>query len=105
MSVNIRQGSRLFFSELKLIDGFEFWDTVDLPVYRKRRGDISHVVMSNDRIDRLAQRYYQDCVLWWVIAWANDMEILPTDLREGETIVIPDINYVKTRLFSRKTTV
>lgn len=105
MSVNVRQGSRLFFSDLLVVDGYEFWDFVDLPPYRRRPDDITHIVQSNDRIDRIAQRYYQNPVLWWVIAWANDFEILPTDLREGEIIVIPDVNYVQSKLFSRKITV
>jgi hypothetical protein len=53
-----------------------------------------------DRIDLLAQRYYQDPTYWWVIAKANEFEILPTDLNVGEEIVIPSPRYVRQGLFT-----
>jgi len=37
----------------------------------------------------------------WVIAVANDMEILPTDLNAGDTIRVPSPRYVLTQLFKR----
>ena len=41
--------------------------------------------------------------LWWVIAWANALEVLPTALVDGDVLVVPSPNYVSTKLFSNKT--
>ena len=98
MAVQIREVSRLLFADLRTIDDVEFWDTVVLPDARPRRDDVIHIVASTDRVDILAQYYYGDAGLWWVIAWANDLEILPTDLKENAQIRIPSLNYVQNEL-------
>lgn len=102
MAVPVKNTSRLLFADLVIVDGVEFWDVLDLPPYKPREGDIPHVVRGHDRIDLLAQKYYRDPVLWWVIAWANDLEILPTQLVVGASITVPDPNYVSTILFNKK---
>jgi len=100
MAVSIAQSSRLQFAELLLSEGVEFWDTLVLPSTTARADDIVHPVQDGDRIDLIAQRYYQDPVLWWVIAWANDLEIIPTDLKEGQLLLIPSKNFVQNRLIA-----
>ena len=103
MAVRINPSSRLLFGELLSIDDVEFWDVVDLPEFVEQSGDLLHEVSGNDRIDLLAHRYYQNPVFWWVIAVANNMEIIPIDLREGDIIRIPDPEFVKTRLLPGRT--
>lgn len=106
MAVKISKNSYLRYSDLVVIDEIEFWDTVILPddkILALRDGDIDYQVMQNDRVDLLANTYYGDPVLWWVIAVANQLEDLPTGLVEGSTIRIPDPVYVKTRLFATST--
>lgn len=98
MAVETGNNSRLFFADLLTLDGFEFWDTVVLPDARPRTDDIQHVVSSTDRIDLLAHRYYGDPQLWWVIAWANNLEILPTDMKQNAQLRIPSKNYVESEL-------
>ena len=95
MSVEINASSRLLFGELLEVDGVEFWDTIVLPVNRPRQSDYVYTVEQNDHIDMLAERFYQTPVLWWVIAWANDLEIIPTDLKEGMTLLIPSKEFVE----------
>lgn len=102
MAVEIVARSRLLFADLLSVDGVEFWDTLVLPPNPPRGDDVIHTVIGSDRIDLLAQRYYQDPVLWWVIAWANDMEILPTDLKVGEDIRIPSPKFVQSLLARRE---
>lgn len=102
MSIEVSQVSRLQFADLLIVDSVEFWDTLALPDAVARPDDIIHVVSSNDRIDLLADRYYQSASMWWVIAWANDFNILPTDLKENARIRIPSKNYVINELI-RKT--
>lgn len=100
MAVRIAVNSRLRFGELLLAEGVEFWDVVDLPEVPEQPDDISYQVRGGiiERIDRLATRFYGDPTLWWVIAVANDMEIVPTHLNEGDIIRIPSPRYVTQEL-------
>ena len=98
MAVEIRNTSRLAFSELLVVDDVEFWEIMDLPTYRPRTDDLTHSVVDGDRIDLLAQRYYQDPGLGWVILWANDIEIAPLELDIGLVLIVPSPQYVRGRL-------
>lgn len=100
MSVRVGNFSRLLFNDLLLVDGFECWNTLDLPEIPIRQGDMQHVVESIDQIDRLAYAYYNNANLWWVIAAANNLEILPTDLKEGMTLRIPEPDYITGPFFA-----
>lgn len=93
--VQVVSSSRLLFDNLLIVSGFTFWDLLDLPAYVPRPGDLKHIPTDNDRIDLLANQFYQDANFWWVIAWANGMEILPTDLKVNQQITIPDPSYIK----------
>lgn len=102
MAVNVGRTSRLVLGELKSIDGIEFWDMLDLPVFVPRVTDLEHIVADVETIDSLAQQYYQDPILWWVIAWANGLEIIPLDMKVGMTLIIPDPSFVKNTLLRGK---
>lgn len=96
---NITPYSRLRFASPGVIDGIEFWDLLDLPDLPEQADDLSYQVQGGDRIDRLATKFYGDPELWWVIAAANGLEILPTELNEGEFIRIPASRFVTQQLF------
>ncbi len=96
---NISQFSRLRFASPGVIDGVEFWDVLDLPELPFQADDISYQVQGGDRMDRLANGFYGDPDLWWVIAHANNLEILPTDLNEGDFLRIPSQRFVQQQLF------
>jgi hypothetical protein len=101
VSVKIAPHSRLRFGELYIIDGVEHWDILDLPTIVEQQDDLLYQVKKGltERIDRLAVRFYGDSKLWWIIAAANNMEIAPTDLNEGDIITIPSPRYVLEELF------
>lgn len=101
MSVDIHRTSRLRFGTLVTVNNVEFWDILDLPDFPHQDGDVSYTVQTGDRIDRIAATYYGNPVLWWVLAVANDLELLPTDLTAGDTIRIPSPVYVSQRLFQK----
>lgn len=103
MSVNVAQNSRLRFAQLGQVDGIEFWDLLDLPDLPPQSDDVSYQVQLGDRIDVLANRFYGDPVLWWVIAQANDLEILPLGLDEGLVLRVPSPRYVLQHLFQAVT--
>lgn len=99
MTVSVRDRSRLRFARLLEIDSFVFWDTLELPAFPEQFDDVSYEVKQTDRIDLLAFRFYGDATLWWVIAGANDMEILPTDMDTGDILRIPSARFVLQELF------
>lgn len=90
--------SRLNLASLKIIDGIIFWDLLDLPDYVQGKNDLQYQVSDGDRLDLISNKYYQTPGLDWVIAWANDLELLPSQLNTGDKLIIPDISYIRTLL-------
>lgn len=101
MPVAVQQFSRLRFGTLQLVDGVEFWDVLDLPEIPEQPDDLVHQVVGPDRIDLLAWKYYKDARAWWVIAVANGLEELPTDMHVGDFLRIPSPRYVQQVLFKK----
>jgi len=89
MGVRIGTSSRLQLGNLIDYAGVEFWDLLVLPPIPEREDDIEYTVKGGDRIDLIAYRQYGDPSLWFVIAVANDLELLPVHLNVGDTIRIP----------------
>lgn len=100
MSVDVATRSRLQFKDLINIAGVEFWELDVLPVVPLQPDDQYIRVTDKDRIDQLAVRFYNDPVLWWVIATANGMELLPSDLIPDTVIRIPAPSYVLGPMFA-----
>ncbi len=101
MPVRLSRSSRLRFTDLIIADEVEFFDLLDLDEIPEQIDDLKYRVTSVDRIDLLAYRFYSDPTLWWVIARANDMHLLPSDLKVGEEIRIPSPAWVKNKLFQK----
>ncbi len=99
MTVSLTDHSRLRFADLVLAENIVFWDTVDLPEIVVQGDDQQYIVQQNDRIDRLAYKFYGDPVLWWVLAAANDLELVPTALYGGQVLRVPAPRYVLQELF------
>lgn len=98
MGVKVRRFSRLRFGDLISIDGIDFWNFIDFPQLPDNPDDFQYQVMSGDRVDSLAQKFYGDPILWWVIALKNDLDILPTDLNDGDVLTIPSPAFVLSRM-------
>jgi|TARA_R110002153_G_scaffold36954_1_gene108946 hypothetical protein len=65
------------------------YDTTIMPAITRKPGDPVIITTSIDRLDLLANRFYKDVTMWWVIALANN---LPGDsffLEAGLQIFIP----------------
>jgi hypothetical protein len=97
--VSVPRRSRLRFTEYLSLDGFEFWDFVDLPTIPEQPDDSLYQVRSIDRLDTIAFRFYGDPIFWWVIAAANGLELVETELNVGDILRIPSPRYVKENLF------
>lgn len=96
MAVKIAKYSRLSVADLYRTEGVTYWDIIDMPAIPVQEDDEVYVVKKgvSERIDRIATRFYGNPRLWWVIAVANDIEIHPTDLNEGDTLRIPAPRFV-----------
>ena len=73
-----------------------FWDTPDFPYLIPQADDV-YVVIDQyhlGRLDLLAYQQYGDPDLWWVIALANNINVIPTDVVLGMSVRIPPKNYV-----------
>lgn len=64
----------------------------DLSIPNRGR-DVYHRVESHEssRLDLLAQKYYRNPLLWWVIAQANEIYDPITPVPPGTLLRIPDI--------------
>jgi hypothetical protein len=101
--VTINRFSWLLRDQLRQKNGIQFWDYFESPIgpddlLTRREDDIEHTVTGFDRIDNLAQQFYGDPHLWWVIALVNDLRLLPIQLQCGRVIRIPSPSFVKKRL-------
>ena len=61
----------------------------EYPKFPIKVNDIYYGTTQGDRLDLLASRFYQDVTKWWVIAEANNLEVLSYDLKPGIQLRIP----------------
>lgn len=108
MAVTINRYSWLLRSLVRQKNGIQFWDYFEPPirpeeVFEEREDDIKYTIQAIDRIDNLSQQFYGDPQLWWVIALANDLRLIPNEMKNGRVIKIPSPDFVKERLLIPKT--
>jgi hypothetical protein len=73
-----------------------FWDTPDFPSLIPQKED-TYVTIDQQhvgRLDLMAYQQYGDPDLWWIIALANDINVIPTDVILGMSVRIPPKSYV-----------
>ena len=99
--IKVRTTSRLRFSRLLYIGVdasypvtgvptlVECWEMPEYPTIAEAPDDIIYTVNQDDRIDLIANKFYGAADLWWVIAIANDLNLLPSDLKPYKPIRVP----------------
>ena len=96
-TVAVRRNSWLNFAQLLEQDGVAFWDQPDIPDITPQQND--RFITVDDRtagnLDLIAFELYADPDLWWVIALANNIELIPTDVRVNMRLRIPNLSFVK----------
>jgi hypothetical protein len=65
------------------------YDSVLLSNVDATDSDIVVITIQGDRLDLLANEYYQDPSMWWVIALKNDMTEVDISMKEGIVLRIP----------------
>jgi len=67
----------------------QIYETIKYPVINKQENDIYIISRDGDRFDLLANQYYNDSSLWWVIAKANNIFNGSINIKQGIQIRIP----------------
>jgi len=68
------------------------YDSVLFPHIELSDSDIVVMSKQGDRLDLLANEYYNDSSLWWVIAIKNNLTDVDLTLKEGLILRIPTRN-------------
>ena len=74
------------------INGRNYKSRTDYPKFPLKETATYYVTISGDRLDLLAQRFYQDVTKWWIIAEANSLEVLSFEVKPGLQLRIPQNN-------------
>lgn len=70
-------------------DGRKVYRPLIYPDIPMSNYDLYVMSEAGDRLDTLANEYYKDPTLWWIIASANNIHTAPLGLREGTILRIP----------------
>lgn len=78
------------YTDTKILnDPKRYYGTTAYPKFEPRETDIYLISRTGDRLDNLAQQYYQDVTLWWVIARVNNIGKGTFVLEPGKQLRIP----------------
>lgn len=69
--------------------GNRFIKTIIYPEIQKTSSDIYIMARKGDRLDLLANSYYEDSTLWWIIAQANHLGKGTLSITEPQRLRIP----------------
>lgn len=81
-----------------LDDGTIVWGQFEIPEIPDFDDDIVYTVTAPERPDSVAQRFYGNPALWWVIAVKNGLRLPFTQLHGGQRIVIPSPTQILSRI-------
>lgn len=100
----IPKTSYLNFADLFNFQGETFFDTPDFPAIPISDKDKYVTIDSSylGRIDLIAHDFYRDSSLWWVIALANNLDSLPTQVKLGIRLRVPALVTVRSILSKGK---
>lgn len=78
----------------KLDDGRVVYRSRLYPNIPLSDNDIYIVTQQGDRLDSLANQFYSDTSLWWIIATANNVHDGSLSVPDGTTLRVP-VNYLQ----------
>ena len=67
----------------------QYLETTTYPKIQPTDLDTYVITTSSDRLDLLAQQYYNDSSLWWIIAIANNLNDASIYIEVGKQLRIP----------------
>ena len=102
MAIQIPKNSWLNMANLLIArddsvdDDVTFWDLPDFPPLIPQDDDVFFTIDSSrvGRLDLIANDFYSDKDLWWVIALANGIDLIPSEVTLNKRLRIPSKTYV-----------
>jgi hypothetical protein len=80
---------------LRTDEGVTYLTTVAYPEIPRSEKDYYVITTVGDRYDKLAQQFYNDYSLWWIIACANNSQQASLVVEQGIQLRIPgDISLI-----------
>jgi hypothetical protein len=73
----------------KTLNGADYLMSTTYPNIPRSENDYYVITAAGDRYDKLAQQFYQDSTLWWVIACANNAQQASLVVQTGIQLRIP----------------
>jgi len=73
----------------KLGDGRVVYTSKIYPMIPLQDSDIYVVTQEGDRLDTIANQFYGDSSLWWIIAASNNIHDAPIAVDDGTILRIP----------------
>ncbi len=67
----------------------QYLETTIYPKIKATDNDVYIITTANDRLDILADKYYGDKNLWWIISVANNLNDASLHIEEGKQLRIP----------------
>jgi len=74
---------------LKSTEGKRYYSNILYPLITPRNSDIYVITTVGDRLDILANQYYKDATMWWIIASANNLRKDSMFITPGTQLRIP----------------
>lgn len=83
-------------------DGKFYYGIWNVPKIEEQPDDILHTIKYGETLNLagLADKYYTNKLLWWVIATANNILDPLTELVENQVIRIPNLSYVYSKILT-----
>jgi hypothetical protein len=67
----------------------KYFESTIYPKVKPNNNDIYIITEQSDRLDILANKYYGDTRLWWIIATANNLNDASLSIAPGTQLRIP----------------
>lgn len=84
----IFEGSRYTKTSLYNRDGVNIFERREMLQFNTEEA-VKHTVVQSDTLSTIANQYYEDAQLWWVILEANPSYSNAFDIKVGDILVIP----------------
>ncbi len=106
VKVNVRSRYAQNCRLVRHTDGNMYFSLRKMIEAQKRTNDIFHTVVSGDRYDSIAWRYWMDPNLWWIVAdyaIRDGHRILFDfeDLEPGMVLRLPSMAYVQANIINK----
>lgn len=70
-------------------DGIQYYNTSLYPQIVPQESDIYLITTVGDRLDIIANQYYKDPTLWWIIASSNNLRMDTVFAPPGSQLRVP----------------